>query len=79
MSEGRPPSPDFDESRYERPNKNWLCGHTCDGCPCRIGQWRPWMTPSQFSRLRRGRMMVLSATINREMFRRFIMRTILRR
>lgn len=37
MSEGRPPSPDFDESRYERPNKNWLCGHTCDGCPCRIG------------------------------------------
>ena len=31
MSEGRPPSPDFDESRYERPNKNWLCGHTCDG------------------------------------------------
>lgn len=37
MSQGRTPSPDFDESRYERPNKNWLCGHTCDGCPCRIG------------------------------------------
>lgn len=37
MSEGRPPSPDFDESRYERPNKNWICGHACDGCPCRIG------------------------------------------
>ncbi len=30
------PSPDFDESRYERPNQKWLCGHTCDGCPCRI-------------------------------------------
>lgn len=37
MSQGRTPSPDFDESRYERPNKNWLCGHACDGCPCRIG------------------------------------------
>jgi hypothetical protein len=37
MSEGRTPSPDFDESRYERPNKKWLCGHACDGCPCRIG------------------------------------------
>ncbi|CAM2954770.1 cytochrome c3 family protein [Rariglobus hedericola] len=37
MSEGRTPSPNFDESRYERPNKNWLCGHACDGCPCRIG------------------------------------------
>ncbi len=37
MSEGRTPSPDFDETRYERPNKKWLCGNTCDGCPCRIG------------------------------------------
>ncbi len=37
MSEGRVPTPDFDESRYERPNNNWLCGHTCEGCPCRIG------------------------------------------
>lgn len=37
MSGGKIPSPDFDESRYERPNQNWLCGHTCDGCPCRIG------------------------------------------
>ena len=37
MSEGRVPTPDFDESRYDRPTKDWLCGHTCDGCPCRIG------------------------------------------
>jgi hypothetical protein len=37
MSQGRTPSPDFDESRYERPNKNWVCGNACDGCPCRIG------------------------------------------
>lgn len=37
MSEGRLPSPDFDRSRYERPNKNWVCGHACDGSPCRIG------------------------------------------
>ena len=31
------PSPDFDRSRYERPDQNWECGWTCDGCPCRIG------------------------------------------
>ena len=37
MSVGRVPSPDFDENRYERPNQPWVCGHTCDGCPCRIG------------------------------------------
>ena len=36
-TEGRQPSPDFDETRYERPNKDWLCGHNCDGCPCRLG------------------------------------------
>lgn len=37
MSIGRVPTPDFDENRYERPNQNWLCGRTCEGCPCRIG------------------------------------------
>lgn len=37
MNSGRLPSPDFDETRYERPNQNWICGHACDGCPCRIG------------------------------------------
>ena len=37
MKEGRAPSPGFDSKRYERPNKDWVCGHTCDGCPCRIG------------------------------------------
>lgn len=37
MSDARVPAPDFDSSRYERPNKDWICGHTCDGCPCRIG------------------------------------------
>ena len=31
------PSPDFDRHRYERPNQDWECGWTCDGCPCRIG------------------------------------------
>ncbi|MBI5801474.1 MAG: hypothetical protein HZA92_12250 [Verrucomicrobia bacterium] len=31
------PSPDFDHGRYDRPNQNWECGRTCDGCPCRIG------------------------------------------
>ena len=37
MNAGGVPSPDFDETRYERPNQNWVCGNTCDGCPCRIG------------------------------------------
>lgn len=37
MSQGRMPAPDFDASRYERPNKDWICGNACDGCPCRIG------------------------------------------
>ncbi|MSU23486.1 MAG: hypothetical protein EXS32_06635 [Opitutus sp.] len=37
MSIGRVPSPDFDENRYERPNQPWVCGHACEGCPCRIG------------------------------------------
>jgi hypothetical protein len=37
MSEGRQPPPDFDGKRYERPQKNWLCGHTPEGCPCRLG------------------------------------------
>ncbi|NBR86895.1 MAG: hypothetical protein EBT61_15565 [Verrucomicrobia bacterium] len=31
------PSPDFDRSRYERPNQGWECGRACEGCPCRIG------------------------------------------
>ncbi|MDB6092821.1 MAG: hypothetical protein JWM32_383 [Verrucomicrobia bacterium] len=35
--DGRTPSPDFNRSRYERPNKDWICGHACEGCPCRIG------------------------------------------
>jgi hypothetical protein len=37
MNEGRAPTPDFDSSRYERPNKKWVCGNARDGCPCRIG------------------------------------------
>ena len=28
---------DFRSSAYQRPNQNWLCGHTADGCPCQIG------------------------------------------
>ncbi len=31
------PPPDFDRSRYERPNQDWICGHTCEGRPCRLG------------------------------------------
>ena len=37
MSDGPVPRSEINESRYERPNKSWICGHTCDGCPCRIG------------------------------------------
>ncbi|MDB6170546.1 MAG: hypothetical protein JWM88_3410 [Verrucomicrobia bacterium] len=37
MSDASVPPPDFDHSRYERPNKDWICGNTADGCPCRIG------------------------------------------
>ncbi len=31
------PSPDFNARQYERPNQNWICGHTADGKPCRMG------------------------------------------
>ena len=37
MSEGRQPAPDFDHRHYERPQKDWVCGHACEGCPCRLG------------------------------------------
>ena len=37
MNEGKAPAPDFDSSRYERPNSRWVCGNARDGCPCRIG------------------------------------------
>ena len=37
MNAGRVPPPDFDDTRYERPNLDWVCGYACDGCPCRIG------------------------------------------
>ncbi len=37
MSDGRVPRPALNESRYERPNKPWVCGHASEGCPCRIG------------------------------------------
>ncbi len=36
-TEGRQPAPEFDDTRYERPQKDWLCGHACEGCPCRLG------------------------------------------
>ncbi len=36
-TEGRQPPPEFDDSRYERPQKDWVCGHAGDGCPCRLG------------------------------------------
>ncbi len=31
------PSPEFDRTRYERPNDAWVCGQACDGKPCRAG------------------------------------------
>ena len=31
------PSPDFDASRYARPNQNWICGYAAEGRPCRVG------------------------------------------
>ena len=34
-TEGRQPQPEFDDTRYERPQKDWICGHACKGCPCR--------------------------------------------
>ncbi len=37
MKDGRIPPSQFDQTRYERPNKDWICGHACDGCACRIG------------------------------------------
>ena len=36
MSE-RLPSPDFDAQNYARPNQDWICGHACEGKPCRLG------------------------------------------
>lgn len=37
INEGRQPAPEFDSKRYERPNQDWICGHACEGCPCRLG------------------------------------------
>ncbi len=37
MNEGRVPAPEFNQSRYERPNSQWVCGHASEGCPCRVG------------------------------------------
>jgi len=34
---GQLPAPDFDAQNYARPNQNWICGHACDGNPCRQG------------------------------------------
>jgi len=31
------PAPDFDAQNYARPNQNWICGHACEGQPCRQG------------------------------------------
>ena len=31
------PAPDFDAQNYARPNQNWICGHACEGNPCRQG------------------------------------------
>ena len=31
------PSPEFDRTKYERPEDVWVCGHACEGKPCRLG------------------------------------------
>lgn len=31
------PPPDFDRTKYDRPNQDWVCGRTCEGQPCRLG------------------------------------------
>jgi hypothetical protein len=31
------PAPEFDSHSYERPNQKWVCGHACEGNPCRLG------------------------------------------
>jgi hypothetical protein len=31
------PAPGFDAQNYARPNQNWICGHACEGQPCRQG------------------------------------------
>jgi hypothetical protein len=31
------PAPDFDAQNYARPNQDWICGHACEGVPCRLG------------------------------------------
>lgn len=36
MSERLPPL-DFNGQNYSRPNQNWICGHACEGNPCRLG------------------------------------------
>ena len=30
-------APDFDAQNYARTNQNWICGHACEGQPCRQG------------------------------------------
>ncbi len=37
MMKDQLPSPDFDRSKYERPNQDWVCGWTAEGKPCRTG------------------------------------------
>lgn len=31
------PAPEFDRTKYDRPNQDWVCGRTCEGKPCRLG------------------------------------------
>lgn len=31
------PAPEFDRTKYDRPNQDWVCGRTCEGKPCRKG------------------------------------------
>lgn len=31
------PAPEFDRTKYDRPNQDWVCGRMCEGKPCHLG------------------------------------------
>ena len=31
------PTPEFDRTKYDRPNDPWVCGRACEGKPCHLG------------------------------------------
>ena len=47
------PAPDFDSLNYARPNQNWMCGHACEGKPCRPGPDNKGRCQATFDETRR--------------------------